>query len=75
MWYVTVEFYRVSVLCIGVHDPGGAEWSRRCCIGPAFERVSISSTSCKHLTLAVISHSSLHDVGALGCLVRPWAYK
>jgi hypothetical protein len=59
MWYMTAEFYRVSVLCIEVRNLGGAEWSRRCCIGPAFQRVSIFSTSCEHLTLAVISHCSL----------------
>jgi hypothetical protein len=29
MWYVTAKPYRVSVLRIGVRDPGGAEWSHR----------------------------------------------
>ena len=79
MWCIqctgTVEPYHVSVLRIMVCDLGGAEWSHRCCTGPAFERVLISSTSRGHLTLAMTSHSLPRGVGALGFLVRPWAYK
>ena len=43
MWYETTEPYRVSVLCVRVHDPGETKWSRRHCTGLAFGNVSISS--------------------------------
>jgi hypothetical protein len=75
MWYVIAKFYHVGVLRIRVCDLGGAEWSHRRYTSSTFERVSISSTSCEHLTLAVICHSLPHEVGATGCLVCSWAYK
>jgi hypothetical protein len=61
VWYMTAEFYHLSVLCIGVHDLGGAEWSCQRCTGPTFGRVSISLTSHGHLTLAltpVVHHAA-----------------
>jgi hypothetical protein len=63
MWYVTAEPCRVCVPCFRVRDPGGAEWSRRCCTGPAFGRVSISLTSHGHLNLVVTSRGSPHGGG------------
>ena len=75
MWYVTIEPCYVSVLRIGACDPGGAEWSRRCCTGPAFGRVSISPSTYGHLTLAITSRSSPHGTGIPIYLVHPWAYK
>ena len=71
MRYVTAMPCHVSVLRTGVHDLGMSKWSRRCCIGPTFEKVSISLTSCGHLTLAVVSHGSLQGTGALRCSVCP----
>jgi len=62
---VTAEIYHVSVLRIKVRDPGGAEWSCRCCTGPAFQRVSISLASHRHLALVVTSHSSPHGAEVL----------
>jgi hypothetical protein len=52
MLYVTAEPCRVSVLRMGVCDPGGTEWSRRRCTGPAFMRVAIFLTSRGHLTFS-----------------------
>jgi len=75
MWYVTIELCRVSVLCIRVHDLGGAEWSCRRCTGPTFGRVLISSTSCGHLTLVVTPQDLPPSAGVSGCSVHPWAYK
>ena len=72
----TAEPYRVSVLRIGVRDPGVAEWSRRHYTGSVFGRISISLTSRGHLTLAVASHGALRGAGpqatqsALGPLSR-----
>jgi hypothetical protein len=63
MWYMTTEPCCVSMLCIRVRDPGGTEWSRQRCTGPAFVRVVILLTSRRHLTLAVTSLGSPRGVG------------
>jgi hypothetical protein len=55
MWYAIAEPCCVSVLCVGVCDPGETEWSHRRCTGLAFGKVLISPTLCGHLTLAVAS--------------------
>ena len=75
MWYMIAKPCRVSVLRIGVCDPGGAEWSCRRCTGPALGSVSISLISHEHLTLAVASHGAPRGARASGCSVLPWAYK
>ena len=62
-WYVIAEPCRVSVPLIGVRDLGGAVWSYRHCIGPAFGEVLISPTLCEHLVLA------------MAFVVLSWAYK
>jgi hypothetical protein len=51
--YVTAKPCHVSVPCFEIRDLGGAEWSCRCCSGPAFERVTIFLTSLGHLTSMV----------------------
>ena len=71
MWYVIAEPCHVSVLRIGVCDPGGTEWSYRCYFGPAFVRVSIFLTSREHLTLVVISRGLPRGTGISGFLVCP----
>jgi hypothetical protein len=53
-----------------VHDLGRSEWSHRRCTGPAFEKVLISPTSCRHLTLVVASCGTPRGAGVSGCLVR-----
>ena len=74
-WYVIAEPCHVSVLRIGVREPGGAKWSCRCCTSLAFGKVSICPTSCGHLALALTSHGLPRGAGVSGHLVLPWAYK
>ena len=62
-WYVVAEPCHVRVPLLGVRDLGGAVWSHRRCIGPAFGEVLIFLTLCEHLVLAV------------AFTVLSWAYK
>ena len=71
-WYAIAEPCCVSVPCFRVHDPGRTERSHQRYTGPAFERVSISSTSRGHLTLVVTSRGSPSGAGVSGYLVYPW---
>ena len=75
MRYATVVRCRVSVFRIGVHDPGRAKRSRRCCTISAFRRILISPTSRGHLTLAMASRGAARGEGVSGCSIYPWSYK
>jgi hypothetical protein len=72
MWYAIAEPCHVSVLCIEVHDPDRATWSRRRCIGLAFRRVLISLISHEHLTSVVTSCGFTRGVGISDYSVRLW---
>jgi hypothetical protein len=75
VWYATAEPYHASVLHIGVHDLGEVELSHRRYTSSAFRRISISPTSCGHLTLVVASRGSPHGAGVSGYSVLPQAFK
>jgi hypothetical protein len=69
--YMTAEPCCVCVSCFKVHDLGRAKWSCRPCCVPAFGRVSISLSSCGHLTLVVASRGAPRGAGtALGLINR-----
>ena len=57
--------------CFRVRDPSGTEWSSRPYCGPAFGKVSVSSSPYGHLTLAVASRVASCGAGTtLGSINR-----